>query len=130
REQKRPDDLKFVVIHYEKFYKFYQADLGHYFRTLYHIFKFVKTSDIRSEEHTSELQSRFDLVCRLLLEKKKKKINNKIKKKNQKKKQITTKITNLLYKQISQYTFNNSYINALFNNTRLELQHLTAQMSN
>src|SRR5438067_10185551 len=34
----------------------------------------VKLSDIgyvRSEEHTSELQSRFDLVCRLLLEKKK-----------------------------------------------------------
>src|SRR5699024_2832767 len=26
---------------------------------------------VRSEEHTSELQSRFDLVCRLLLEKKK-----------------------------------------------------------
>src|SRR5438874_7101719 len=35
----------------------------------------------RSEEHTSELQSRRDLVCRLLLEKKKKKkeeISNKI----------------------------------------------------
>src|SRR5699024_11703155 len=32
----------------------------------------VGVSDIikRSEEHTSELQSRFDLVCRLLLEKK------------------------------------------------------------
>src|SRR2546428_10271594 len=29
--------------------------------------------DSRSEEHTSELQSRSDLVCRLLLEKKKKK---------------------------------------------------------
>src|SRR2546421_6361807 len=29
--------------------------------------------DGRSEEHTSELQSRSDLVCRLLLEKKKKK---------------------------------------------------------
>src|SRR5699024_12687183 len=28
-------------------------------------------ADHRSEEHTSELQSRFDLVCRLLLEKKK-----------------------------------------------------------
>src|SRR5699024_11680464 len=27
-------------------------------------------SSYRSEEHTSELQSRFDLVCRLLLEKK------------------------------------------------------------
>src|SRR5207302_11469217 len=30
----------------------------------------------RSEEHTSELQSRENLVCRLLLEKKKKKTNN------------------------------------------------------
>src|SRR5204862_8304602 len=33
----------------------------------------------RSEEHTSELQSRRDLVCRLLLEKKKKKRINVIK---------------------------------------------------
>src|SRR5436190_6776315 len=32
---------------------------------------------VRSEEHTSELQSHSDLVCRLLLEKKKKKINQK-----------------------------------------------------
>src|SRR5260221_8492378 len=31
----------------------------------------------RSEEHTSELQSHSDLVCRLLLEKKKKKVNRK-----------------------------------------------------
>src|SRR5699024_12736811 len=31
----------------------------------------VRTTVPRSEEHTSELQSRFDLVCRLLLEKKK-----------------------------------------------------------
>src|SRR5438105_5913461 len=31
------------------------------------------SSAARSEEHTSELQSRVDLVCRLLLEKKKKK---------------------------------------------------------
>src|SRR5437868_13105941 len=31
----------------------------------------VAAEDARSEEHTSELQSRFDLVCRLLLEKKK-----------------------------------------------------------
>src|SRR5207249_5317269 len=33
---------------------------------------------IRSEEHTSELQSRFDLVCRLLLEKKKESITQRI----------------------------------------------------
>src|SRR5690242_20765740 len=31
---------------------------------------------VRSEEHTSELQSHVNLVCRLLLEKKKKKQNN------------------------------------------------------
>src|SRR5690349_22149425 len=40
--------------------------------------RFVERADsgwkrTRSEEHTSELQSRRDLVCRLLLEKKKKK---------------------------------------------------------
>src|SRR5690349_22356573 len=33
----------------------------------------VRVRQLRSEEHTSELQSRRDLVCRLLLEKKKKK---------------------------------------------------------
>src|SRR5262249_61895597 len=33
------------------------------------------TDDVRSEEHTSELQSLTNLVCRLLLEKKKKKEN-------------------------------------------------------
>src|SRR3989449_4827149 len=32
-------------------------------------------TDARSEEHTSELQSRLHLVCRLLLEKKKKKMS-------------------------------------------------------
>src|SRR5437868_15086719 len=33
--------------------------------------RFFAATTKRSEEHTSELQSRFDLVCRLLLEKKK-----------------------------------------------------------
>src|SRR5438309_6201278 len=42
--------------------------------------------DKRSEEHTSELQSQFHLVCRLLLEKKKKKK----KQHKQKRKQIKT----------------------------------------
>src|SRR2546430_4670294 len=35
--------------------------------------KYRKGRDVRSEEHTSELQSQSNLVCRLLLEKKKKK---------------------------------------------------------
>src|SRR5205809_4038097 len=38
---------------------------------------FDQDTAIRSEEHTSELQSRLHLVCRLLLEKKKKKNKNK-----------------------------------------------------
>src|SRR5690348_18092909 len=38
-----------------------------------HIFGFPLEMRLRSEEHTSELQSPVHLVCRLLLEKKKKK---------------------------------------------------------
>src|SRR2546427_4823950 len=38
----------------------------------------IRTNLERSEEHTSELQSQSNLVCRLLLEKKKKSKNNKI----------------------------------------------------
>src|SRR5438309_9128512 len=48
--------------------------------------------DLRSEEHTSELQSQFHLVCRLLLEKKKKQKKNTL---------ITTKI---IKTQITQLT--------------------------
>src|SRR6266567_136426 len=63
-----PDDVRKIAVAVECFHK---ASLVH--------------DDIeRSEEHTSELQSQSNLVCRLLLEKKKKKKNNKIitKKKN------------------------------------------------
>src|SRR5437588_9583959 len=37
------------------------------------VFRIYRDTRFRSEEHTSELQSHSDLVCRLLLEKKKKK---------------------------------------------------------
>src|SRR5437868_14403036 len=62
------------------------------YTTLFRSKSFLETSDnviieamrregdhieLRSEEHTSELQSRFDLVCRLLLEKKKNKNSSK-----------------------------------------------------
>src|SRR5699024_11845075 len=53
------------------------GDAGHTFLVLQHQHKPVdnvivsRVRLVRSEEHTSELQSRFDLVCRLLLEKKK-----------------------------------------------------------
>src|SRR5699024_11498995 len=62
------------------------AEAGEKLKTLDHVQRALDTDDtviaddtgaqavagvMRSEEHTSELQSRFDLVCRLLLEKKK-----------------------------------------------------------
>src|SRR5689334_24156009 len=43
-----------------------------------HMMSVTLSCDHRSEEHTSELQSQFHLVCRLLLEKKKKKKKSRI----------------------------------------------------
>src|SRR5437867_9970025 len=40
--------------------------------TLFALLEEFRPEEFRSEEHTSELQSPYDLVCRLLLEKKKK----------------------------------------------------------
>src|SRR5699024_11936241 len=48
-----------------KYIKIIQEETGHLTELIKNLF------ELRSEEHTSELQSRFDLVCRLLLEKKK-----------------------------------------------------------
>src|SRR2546421_4809101 len=57
------------------------SDLVLEFRSIFYVgvdgesgtdfFRQISPSVVRSEEHTSELQSRSDLVCRLLLEKKK-----------------------------------------------------------
>src|SRR5437868_10393535 len=47
------------------------SSMGGSFDTGSEIVRQVWKREPRSEEHTSELQSRFDLVCRLLLEKKK-----------------------------------------------------------
>src|SRR5207247_9719043 len=46
--------------------------------TLSVFFWYCLVQERRSEEHTSELQSRVDLVCRLLLEKKKKQLIKKL----------------------------------------------------
>src|SRR5688572_32393622 len=50
----------------------------------------------RSEEHTSELQSQSNLVCRLLLEKKKKKKHNKSDKKINKNKKINLTLCKII----------------------------------
>src|SRR5437773_8348464 len=50
----------------------------------------------RSEEHTSELQSHHDLVCRLLLEKKKQKLKQNIQNNNTHKLEIETVTDNII----------------------------------
>src|SRR5699024_11436074 len=62
-------DLKGVYTHFLR--SFYESDdLVVRFRPSFFPFTEPSAEIDRSEEHTSELQSRFDLVCRLLLEKK------------------------------------------------------------
>src|SRR5699024_11818583 len=62
----------FTMIH--KFITISSPKLNLFFPSLYSIPHLQEdVTNHRSEEHTSELQSRFDLVCRLLLEKKIKK---------------------------------------------------------
>src|SRR6266576_270674 len=63
----------------------------------------------RSEEHTSELQSRRDLVCRLLLEKKKKNIKSPYSKKKKNKKK-----TNKIYIFITKFICICTYYSTLF----------------
>src|SRR3712207_8990649 len=50
-----------------------EAPEGNEARVARYIADYLRSEGFRSEEHTSELQSRQYLVCRLLLEKKKKK---------------------------------------------------------
>src|SRR5207249_6944247 len=82
----------------------------------------------RSEEHTSELQSRFDLVCRLLLEKK-----NKINKMNSQPtliRQLTVSFYQLLYhlsvlSMLDPHNFSNDlpfYIHTIINRALRRVQ--------
>src|SRR5699024_1769239 len=66
--------LNIDMIWFNPFYVSPQNDNGYDIADYYKIderFGTMEDFEERSEEHTSELQSRFDLVCRLLLEKKK-----------------------------------------------------------
>src|SRR2546427_8925549 len=60
-----PDDRKVVTARDD-----YKASVGEV-ESGRKILPDLKHGDVRSEEHTSELQSQSNLVCRLLLEKKK-----------------------------------------------------------
>src|SRR3712207_8240091 len=72
----------------------------------------------RSEEHTSELQSRQYLVCRLLLEKKKKKCTYR---NNQE--SIVTRTRNMMSKYIRQRKVNTTYISSRKQSEPEELNH-------
>src|SRR5207247_4515565 len=61
-----PNLIEVQKASYDQFLQIYEPPGGRPDEGLQTVFK------SRSEEHTSELQSRVDLVCRLLLEKKKK----------------------------------------------------------
>src|SRR5205809_3324349 len=56
---------------------FLEQQLGEPLHGIHPLADLERLAELRSEEHTSELQSRLHLVCRLLLEKKKKKKKNK-----------------------------------------------------
>src|SRR5699024_11660561 len=59
------NDFYYLIGHFQK-----TNEMRHYRLDRIRNIK-VSEESLRSEEHTSELQSRFDLVCRLLLAKKK-----------------------------------------------------------
>src|SRR5687768_17862161 len=63
----RSEFFEAVGVRSNEIFFFHRAEFNH---------QMSKAVEQRSEEHTSELQSRLHLVCRLLLEKKKKKIKN------------------------------------------------------
>lgn len=53
--EKKADEMRSAVIAYERVYRGNQARCGHYFRTLYNIFKFVKKSDVEDKKFYTNL---------------------------------------------------------------------------
>src|SRR5205807_10418739 len=62
---------KFAVAYSETFGEFGPGNGAYYLATAFDRIYLQPSGDVRSEEHTSELQSPCNLVCRLLLEIKK-----------------------------------------------------------
>src|SRR5690349_22548794 len=67
-----------LIRHHNKFKIQFADDFSQKCQNLRQKSELFKSIDLRSEEHTSELQSRRDLVCRLLLEKKKEKYDRRM----------------------------------------------------
>src|SRR2546421_2143440 len=73
----------------------------------------------RSEEHTSELQSRSDLVCRLLLEKKKKKT-----KKTKRQEHHQNNLRRAYHIQEDRHTYDNSHHTRALHRRQLSLLNM------
>src|SRR5436309_6772820 len=75
--RERREDIPLLCNHFtERYGERYKSPVERLPKELMEaILKYDWPGNVRSEEHTSELQSRENLVCRLLLEKKKKKKN-------------------------------------------------------
>ncbi|WP_300433990.1 putative phage abortive infection protein [Christiangramia sp.] len=55
REANSINEIDFVKKVYDEYYEKHQSDLGHYFRNLYHTFKFIKNSDIENKQMYASL---------------------------------------------------------------------------
>jgi hypothetical protein len=49
------EELSFIKKVYDEYYEKHQSDLGHYFRNLYHIFKFIKNSEVENKQMYTSL---------------------------------------------------------------------------
>jgi len=68
RHAKQSEDISIAIEAYDESYPYWQSDLGHYFRNLYHIFRLVDESvlDVKEKEKISRIGraqlSNFELV--------------------------------------------------------------------
>ena len=62
------EDREIVTIAYESFFDNYQSDIGHYFRNLYHIFKYIHRHDIQiyKKRYTNIVRAQLS-TCELAL---------------------------------------------------------------
>jgi hypothetical protein len=55
KENNGETEVNIVNLSYKNYYRKHQSDLGHYFRNLYHIFKFINNSDIEDKSRYTSL---------------------------------------------------------------------------
>lgn len=65
---KNPSDINYLEEKYLDRYKFHQGDLGHYYRNLYHIFKYIDKSEIKDKrKYTSIVRAQLSAYELILI---------------------------------------------------------------